>query len=101
MRDHRLGGHATVNWPLRRGSNHYGAFTGPAGVTRTTHDAHPQLRRHDVELLAAHFVDHMQRPAAAGAVALFDVDQHLVTRQMCREGTVVAVGTSLRPRPRL
>lgn len=59
------------------------------------------MRGHDVELLAAQFVDHMQRTAAAGAVAVFDVDQHLVTRQVCRQCAVVAVGLGVGPPLRL
>src|SRR4051794_4325999 len=66
--------------PFRRRGHHHGAFTGPAGVARTAGDAHPQVRRHDVELLAALFVDHVQHTAAAGAVARRDVDQHLIAR---------------------
>jgi len=43
----------------------------------------------------------VQCAAAAGAVALLDVDQHLITRQMRRQRAMVAVGTGLAPWPRL
>ena len=45
-------------------------------------NAHPQLCGHHVQLLGAQLVDHMQRAAAAGAVAALDVDHHLVARQV-------------------
>ena len=114
MRDHRLGGHAAIDQaakrtdatpsgqparPLRRGGNHHSTFAGPAGVTRAACDAHPQLRGHDVELLAAQFADRVQHAAAAGAVAVLDVDQHLIARQMRGQRTVVAIGTGLPPLP--
>src|SRR4051794_4648912 len=73
----------------------------PAAIARTADDAHAQLRGHDVELLAALFVDHVQHTAAAGAVARLDVDQHLIPRQMRGQRAVVAVGAGLAPRPRL
>ena len=69
MRHQRLGGHAAVDRPLRRRGDHHGALAGAAGVARTARDAHPQLRGHDVQLLAAQFADRVQRAAAAGAFA--------------------------------
>ena len=79
------------------GADHDSAFAGPAGVARTARDTDPQLRGHDVQLLAAQFADRVHRAAAAGAVAVFDVDQHLIARQMRRQGAVVAVGACLAP----
>jgi hypothetical protein len=97
MRYQRLGGHAAVDWPLRRWGDHDSAFAGPASVTRTARDTNPQLRGHDVQLLTAQFADRMHRTAAAGAIAMFDVDQHLIARQMRREGAVVAIGACRAP----
>jgi hypothetical protein len=39
----------------------------------------------------------MHHTAAAGAIALSDIDQHLIARQMRWEGSVVAVGGCLAP----
>jgi hypothetical protein len=50
----------------------------------------PQLRRHDVELFGADLADRGQRPAAARAIAVLDVDHHLVARQVRRQGAVIA-----------
>jgi hypothetical protein len=97
MRHKRLGGHAAVNRPLRRWGDHDSPFTGPAGVTRTAGDTDAQLRRHDVQLLAAQFTDCMQPAAAAGAVALSNIDQHLVAQQMRRERTMIAAGMGRMP----
>ena len=92
MRNQRLGRHAAVDRPLRRGRHHHRALAGPAGVARAAGDADPQLGGHDVQLLGAQFADRVQRAAAAGAVAPLDVDQNLVARQMLRQGAVVAPG---------
>ena len=97
MRHQRLGGHAAVDWTLRRRGDHDSAFAGPAGVTRAARDTNPQLRGHDVKLLTAQFADRVHCAAAAGAVAMFDIDQHLIARQMRRKGAVVAVGACLAP----
>lgn len=58
-------------------------------------DAHPQLRRHDVELFAAQLADRMQQAAVARAVAALDVDQHFIARQVGREVALVTVGARL------
>jgi hypothetical protein len=97
VRHQRLGGHAAVDWPLRRWGDHDRAFAGPASVTRTARDTNPQLRGHDVQLLTAQFADRMHRAAAAGAIAMFDIDQHLIARQMRRKGAVVTVRACLAP----
>ena len=81
------------------GRDHHGPLAGAAGVARAARDAHPQLRGHDVELLGAQFVDHVQRTAAARAVTVLDVDHHLVARQMRRQRAVIAIGPSFAPLP--
>jgi hypothetical protein len=48
-------------------------------------------------LLAAQFADRMHCTAAAGAVAMFDVDQHFIARQVRRKRPVVAIGPCLAP----
>ena len=96
MRHQCFGGHAAVA-PLRRQRDHDRAFAAPASVTRTARDTDPQLRGHDVQLLTAQFADRVHRAAAARAVAVFDVDQHLIARQMRRKGAVVTVGACLVP----
>ena len=97
MRHQRLGGHAAVNEPLRRRGDHDGPFAGPTGVPRTTGDTNAQLRGHDVQLLAAQLADRVHHAAAAWAIVVFNVDQHLIARQMRRKGAVVAVGACLAP----
>ena len=42
------------------------------------------------------FADHVQRAAAARAVAALDVDQHLIARQMRRQRAMIAVGPASR-----
>ncbi len=98
MRNHRLGGHAAVDRPLWRGGDHDRAFARPAAVPRATGDADPQLRGHDIQLLAAQFANGVQQTATAWAVTALDIDQHFVTWQMCRQGAVVAVGRRGTPR---
>jgi hypothetical protein len=51
-------------------------------------------------LLAAQFTDRVQQAAAARAVAVRDVDQDFITRQVRWQGAVVAIGTRLPPPPR-
>jgi hypothetical protein len=99
MRHQRFGGHAAIDGPLRRRGDDHGPLAGAAGVAGAARDAHPQLRRHDVELLGAQFIDHVQRTAAARAVAVLDVDHHLVAGQMRRQGAVIAIGSSFAPLP--
>ena len=93
---------ASVAMPPSIGRSGAGATTtAPSqarqGVTGPAGNAHPQLCGHDVQLLGAQLVDRVQRAAAAGAVAILDVDHHLVTGKMGRKGAVIAVGPSFVP----
>ena len=90
VRDQCLGGHPAIDRPVRRGRDHHDILATPADVARPARDPDPQLRRHDVELLGAEFADRRQRDTAARAVAVLDVDHHLVARQVRRQRAVVA-----------
>jgi hypothetical protein len=90
--------HPARDRPFRSGCLHHGLFTGPAGVAGSADHLHPQLRRHEVEHLARVFADRVQRPAAAGAALVLDVDQHLDPRQVRRQAAQVASTGPRRPR---
>ena len=90
MRDQRFGRHAAVNGPVGRGSNDDGTLAAMAGVARAPGHPHSQLGGHHVELLGCHLADGVQCMAAARARPVLDVDHHLVARQVCRQGAVVA-----------
>ena len=61
MHDQRLGRHAAIDRPLWRRRHHGNTVAAVAYVARPTRDAHPQLRRRDVELLGAQFAHHLQQ----------------------------------------
>ena len=73
----RLGRQAAFNQPRRRWRLHHDLFAGPAGIFGPAHHEHAQLRRDDVEPLAAILADAMQRIAAARTGLVFHVDRHL------------------------
>jgi hypothetical protein len=101
MRQQRFGGHAAVDWPLRRRRLHDRFAAGAAGPAGAAGDAHPPLRRHDVGLLAAQFADRVQQATAARAVADRDVDQYFITRPVRWQGAVVTLCLRLPPCPPL
>jgi hypothetical protein len=101
MRHQRFGSHAAIDGPLRRRGNDHGALAGATGVARTARDAHPQLRRRDVQLLGAKFIDGVQRAPAAGTFAALDVDHHLVAGQVRGQRAEIAVGPDNAPLPTL
>ena len=90
VRDQRLGRHAAVDGAVGRGGHDDGTLAAMAGVARPPGHPHPQLGGHHVELLGRQLADGVQRVAAARASAVLDVDHHLVARQVCRQGAVVA-----------
>jgi hypothetical protein len=58
--DGRLGRHPALDQPRRRRRLHHHILAGPAGVFRSAHHEHPELRRHDVEPLGDILADPMQ-----------------------------------------
>lgn len=58
---------------------------GSAGVFRTANPQDAERRRDPIEHLADGFTDQVQRPAAAGADAGFDVDHDLAARKVLRK----------------
>ena len=82
VRHQCLGGHATIDWALRRGGLKHLALTGAAAEARTADQLHAQLGRHVIEHLRAVFADHVQRTATARAGRLIRLDHHLDPRQM-------------------
>ena len=90
MGDQRLGGHTAINRPVGRRRHDDGILAATAGIARPPGHAHPQLRRHDVKLLGPQFADRMQGVTAARTGAILDVDNNLVSRQVRRQGTVIA-----------
>jgi len=96
VRDQRLGRQAAIERTLRRGRHQHDILAAAAGIARPPGDPHAQLRRHDVELLAAQLTDRPQLAAAARAIATADVDHHLVARQMRRQGAMVAAAGAAR-----
>ena len=103
LRDRRLGRQSALDQPRRRGRLHHHVLAGPAGIFGPAHDQHAELRRHDVEPLAAILADPMQRVAAARAGVVLDVDHHLDARQMRRQRSAVhaALGGTARPLGRI
>ena len=98
LRDQRLGGHPAVDRPLRCRRLDHSALAGPAAVARPADHLHPVLRRDDVEHLRAVFADDVQRPAAARAGLVLDVDHDLDPRQVRRQCAAVASGRWARGR---
>ncbi len=96
VRDQCFGRHAAIERTLRRGRHQHDILAAAAGIARPPCDPHTQLRRHDVELLAAQLTDRPQLAAAARAIATADVDHHLVARQMRRQGAMVAAAGAAR-----
>ena len=88
--DQCLGRHAAIDRPVGRRGDHDGLLASPADIARPPGHPNPQLRRHDVELPGGDLADWHERPAAARAIAVLDVDHHLVARQVRRQGAVVA-----------
>ncbi len=92
MRDQRFRRHAAIDRPLGRGRLHHSALAGAAAIAWTTYHLHSQLGRNQIEHLAAVVADHMQCAATAGTCLVLDIDDDLVTRQVCRQRTTIAVG---------
>ena len=92
MRDQCFGGHAAVDWPLRRRCLHHSALAATAAVARTTQDLDPQLGGDDVELLGAVFTDHVQHAPAARTLLALGIDDDLEAWQVCRQRAAIAVG---------
>jgi hypothetical protein len=98
VREERLGRHPAGGRPPRGGGLHHRPLAGPAGVAGSADHLHAQLGRDEVEHLARVLADHVQRPAAAGAALVLEVDQHLHPWQVRRQGAQVAPARSWRPR---
>ena len=92
VRQQRLGCHAAVDRPLRRGGLHDGFLAGPAAITRPADHPDPQLRRDVVQHLGPVLADQVQRAAAAGADFIFDIDQLFDPRQVRRKRAAIASG---------
>jgi hypothetical protein len=84
-----LGRQPTFDQPRGRWRLHHGFLAGPAGVFRTSHHQHPQLRGHDVQPLGDVFADPVQGPAAARAGLVLDVDDGLDPGQVRRQRSAV------------
>ena len=93
----RLGRQSALDQPRRRGRLHHHLLAGPAGILGPADDQHAQLRRDDVEPLAAILADPVQCVAAARTAVILDVDHHLDARQMRRQRSAVhaALGGTL------
>ncbi len=92
LRDQRLGRHPAIDRPIRRRRLDDGALAGAAAIARPADHLHPVLRRDDVKHLRPVFADDVQRPAAAGAGLVLDVDHDLDPRQVRRQRAAVAPG---------
>jgi hypothetical protein len=91
MRQQRLGRHAAVNRPVRRGSLNDRALTSPAAVPWPADHLHPQLRRHVIQHLRTVLADDMHRAAATRARFVLDIDDQLNPRQMRGQRAAVAL----------
>ena len=90
VREERLGGHPAGDRPFRGRGLHHRALASPAAIAWATDHLDPQLRGYDVEHLFLALADGVQRPAAAGAALVVDVDQDLDPRQVRRQGAQIA-----------
>jgi hypothetical protein len=88
--DQRLAGHAAVDRALGGGRLDHRPLACPTAVTGAADDLDPVLDGDDVEHLGDVLADHVQRPAAARAGLVLDVDHDLDARQMPGQGTAVA-----------
>ena len=84
VRQQRLGRQPAVDWPLRRGCLHDGAFAGPAAIARPADHLNAYLRGDVIKHLGAVFADRMQRRTTATAGLVGDIDHDLHPRQMLR-----------------
>jgi hypothetical protein len=98
VRQQGLGGHPAGDRPLGSGSLHHHFRAGPAAVAGAADHLHPQLGGDEVEHLAHVFADRVQRPAAAGAALVLDIDQGLDPRQVRRQAAQAASAGPRRPR---
>jgi hypothetical protein len=89
LSDGRLGRKAAFDQPRRCRRLNHDVLTRPTGVFGPPDHQNPELGRHDVETLGAIFADYMQRPTAARAAVIFDVDDHLDPRQVDRQRTTI------------
>ena len=62
--------------------------TGAAAIFGAANAQHAQPRRHEVEDLTNRLANRVEWAAAAGTDALFNIDRHILTRQMLRERTL-------------
>jgi hypothetical protein len=90
MRQQRLGRHAAIDWPLRRGCLHNGGFAAPAAIARPADHLNADLRGDVIKHLGPVFADRMQRRATAPADLVGDIDHDLHPRQMLRQRTAIA-----------
>ena len=98
MRQQRLGRHAAVDWPLRRGRLHDGLLAGPAAIARPADHLNAKLGGDVVQHLGTVFADRMQRRTTARAGLVVDIDHDLDPRQMRRQRTAIALRRRRWPR---
>ncbi len=89
MRHRRFGRQAALDQPRRRGRLHDDVLASAASIFGSTHDQHPELRRHDVELFADILADPMKQALAARAGLVVEIDDRFDARQMRRQRAAV------------
>jgi hypothetical protein len=92
VRDQRLGGHAAIDWTIRRRCYHHRPLTSATGVPGSAGDTHAQLCGHDVQLFGAHLADAVHDAAATRACPMLGIDDHVITRQVRRQRAMIASG---------
>jgi hypothetical protein len=80
-----------VQFSLSKGVHFRMSLTAAAAVTRPADNLDLVDRRNDVEHLGDILADHVHGTAAARAALVLDIDDHLDSRQMRRQGTAVAL----------
>jgi hypothetical protein len=108
--DGRLGGQPAFDQSGRSRRLHDHVRASPAGILRSAHHQHPELRRHDVQALRDVLADTVQCSFAARAGRARHINHRLDTRQVRRQcatvcptpgGACLALGRILLLRRRL
>lgn len=81
LSDGRFGRNAALDQPRRCRCLHHDVLAHPTSVFGRPDHQNPELGRNDVEPFGAVFANHMQRPTAAWAAVILDIDHRLDPRQ--------------------
>jgi hypothetical protein len=99
VRDRRFRRQSAFDQPRRGRRLDDDVLACAASVFGSAHDQHPELRRHDIELLADVLANLVKLAPTARTGLVLDVDNRLDALQMRRQGPAVGAPFARRRRP--